>query len=130
MTCLKGLDRSGSRWAQVAVHVQLRVRAGSVQFHLNPGNRTTRRFGVRGSCVRIRIRAQELRPFMASLLREGESAEIHATEADNGFDLSLHGTRADDPALILEGPRRNLRLPKILSIEEVERLLAAAQAAI
>jgi integrase/recombinase XerD len=44
--------------------------------------------------------------------------------------LYAEGMRADDPALILEGPRRNPPLPKILSIEEVERLLAAAQAAV
>lgn len=44
--------------------------------------------------------------------------------------LYAEGLRADDPALILEGPRRNVRLPKILSVEEVERLLVAALAAI
>lgn len=33
--------------------------------------------------------------------------------------------RADDPALILDGPRQGRRLPKVLSIAEVERLLAS-----
>jgi integrase/recombinase XerD len=37
------------------------------------------------------------------------------------------GLRGDDPAAILEGPRRAPNLPKILSVEEVEGLLAAAQ---
>ena len=34
--------------------------------------------------------------------------------------------RADDPGFNLEGPRQGLRLPKILSIAEVDRLLAVA----
>ncbi|MDR3407532.1 MAG: site-specific tyrosine recombinase XerD [Methylovirgula sp.] len=44
--------------------------------------------------------------------------------------LYAEGLRGDDPAAILEGPRRPPSLPKILSIEEVERLLAAAQTAV
>ncbi|MEI9915628.1 MAG: site-specific tyrosine recombinase XerD [Methylovirgula sp.] len=43
--------------------------------------------------------------------------------------LYAEGLRSDDPAAILEGPRRAAALPKVLSIEEVERLLAAAHAA-
>lgn len=44
--------------------------------------------------------------------------------------LYAEGKRSDDPALILEGPRRYPAPPKVLSIEEVERLLKAAQGAI
>ncbi|WP_297298926.1 site-specific tyrosine recombinase XerD [uncultured Methylovirgula sp.] len=44
--------------------------------------------------------------------------------------LYAEGLRGDDPAAILEGPRRAPALPKILSVEEVERLLAAAHRAI
>lgn len=44
--------------------------------------------------------------------------------------LYAEGTRGDDPAAILEGPRRPPALPKILSVEEVEQLLAAAHMAI
>jgi integrase/recombinase XerD len=40
--------------------------------------------------------------------------------------LYAEGQRGDDPAAILEGPRRAAALPKVLSVEEVERLLAAA----
>ncbi len=36
------------------------------------------------------------------------------------------GKRADDPARILEGPRQGRRLPKILSVAEVGKLLAVA----
>lgn len=41
--------------------------------------------------------------------------------------LAAEGLRANDPAAILEGPRQGRRLPKILSIAEVERLLKAAR---
>src|SRR5690242_8278331 len=37
--------------------------------------------------------------------------------------------RTDDPAAVLEGPRRAGTLPKILSIDQVDRLLAAAREA-
>jgi integrase/recombinase XerD len=42
--------------------------------------------------------------------------------------LYAEGRRADDPAAIVEGPRRNRTLPKVLSIAEVDRLLTAARA--
>ncbi len=38
--------------------------------------------------------------------------------------LYAEGHRADDPTLVLEGPRKARPLPKILSMEEVDRLLA------
>lgn len=38
------------------------------------------------------------------------------------------GLRADNPALQISGPGRDKRLPKTLSVEEVDRLLEAAQA--
>jgi integrase/recombinase XerD len=44
--------------------------------------------------------------------------------------LYAEGARGDDPAAILEGPRRPPALPKILSVEEVEQLLAATHTAI
>jgi integrase/recombinase XerD len=43
--------------------------------------------------------------------------------------LYAEGRRADDPAAILEGPKRGRRLPKVLSIAEVDRLLAAGRSA-
>lgn len=42
--------------------------------------------------------------------------------------LVLEGDRTDDPTQILEGPKQGRRLPKILSIDEVDRLLRAARA--
>ena len=41
--------------------------------------------------------------------------------------LYAEGRRADDPAAIIEGPKRGRTLPKVLSIEEVDRLLASAR---
>ncbi len=43
--------------------------------------------------------------------------------------LYAEGKRKDDPAAVLEGPRRGRTLPKILSIDEVTRLLDAAHSA-
>ena len=41
--------------------------------------------------------------------------------------LYAEGRRADDPAAIIEGPKRGRSLPKVLSIEEVSRLLESAR---
>ncbi len=43
--------------------------------------------------------------------------------------LYAEGKRGDDPAAVLEGPKRGRALPKTLSIEEVDRLLALARKA-
>jgi integrase/recombinase XerD len=80
------------------------------------------------------VGTEDIRAYLRTLKGRGFSAatgarRLSAIRQLHRF-LYAEGMRADDPALILEGPRRNLRLPKILSIEEVERLLAAAQAAI
>jgi integrase/recombinase XerD len=44
--------------------------------------------------------------------------------------LYAEGKRKDDPAAVLEGPRRGRPLPKILSVAEVTELLTAAHAAV
>jgi integrase/recombinase XerD len=43
--------------------------------------------------------------------------------------LYAEGKRSDDPAAVLEGPKRGRTLPKVLSIAEVDKLLAAARRA-
>jgi integrase/recombinase XerD len=43
--------------------------------------------------------------------------------------LHAEGHRADNPAAVLEGPKRGQTIPKILSIAEVDSLLAAARGA-
>ena len=44
--------------------------------------------------------------------------------------LYAEGKRGDDPAAIIEGPKRGRTLPKVLSIKEVDRLLANARHAV
>lgn len=44
--------------------------------------------------------------------------------------LYAEGQRGDDPAAIVEGPKRGRTLPKVLSVKEVDRLLATARKAI
>src|ERR1700759_5442377 len=41
--------------------------------------------------------------------------------------LYAEGHRSDDPAAILEGPKRSRPLPKVLTIGDVDRLIAAAR---
>jgi len=41
--------------------------------------------------------------------------------------LYAEGHRTDDPAAVIEGPKRGRSLPKILSIKEVDQLLACAR---
>jgi integrase/recombinase XerD len=43
--------------------------------------------------------------------------------------LYAENHRRDDPAAILEGPKRGRPLPKVLAVSEVDRLIAAARAA-
>jgi integrase/recombinase XerD len=43
--------------------------------------------------------------------------------------LYAEGHRPDDPSAILEGPKRGRTVPKVLSIAEVDRLLAASRTA-
>jgi integrase/recombinase XerD len=43
--------------------------------------------------------------------------------------LYAENHRRDDPAAILEGPKRDRPLPKVLAVSEVDRLIAAARAA-
>jgi integrase/recombinase XerD len=44
--------------------------------------------------------------------------------------LYAEGRRSDDPAAIIEGPKRGRTLPKVLGIEDVDRLLTTARTAI
>lgn len=48
------------------------------------------------------VLAGKLRPLMHALLKEGEEAGLHLTEADNGYDLSLDMDRAVTPAIVAE----------------------------
>jgi integrase/recombinase XerD len=74
---------------------------------------------------------QDIRAYLADLKSRGFQAasaarRLSAIRQFHRF-LNAEGRRNDDPALILEGPRQKPRLPKVLSVEEVECLLAVAK---
>ncbi|MBI3703926.1 MAG: site-specific tyrosine recombinase XerD [Rhizobiales bacterium] len=73
----------------------------------------------------------DLRAFLASLAERGFAAaslarRLSALRQLYRF-LYAEGKRGDDPAAVLEGPKRARSLPKILSIAEVDALLARAR---
>jgi integrase/recombinase XerD len=73
---------------------------------------------------------EDVRAYLATLEATGfaptsAARKLSAIRQFHRF-LLAEGKRADDPAQILEGPRQGQRLPKILSVAEVDRLLAAA----
>ena len=74
----------------------------------------------------------DLRGHLASLSDSGFKASSVARRLSAMRQLFkflyAEGHRADDPAAVLEGPKRGRALPKVLSIKDVERLLDAARA--
>jgi integrase/recombinase XerD len=73
----------------------------------------------------------DLRGYLAALADRGFAASsvarrLSAIRQFYQFMLA-EGHRDDDPAAIIEGPRRGRPLPKVLSIAEVDRLIAAAR---
>lgn len=89
---------------------------------------------VRAGRCTLNVGTEEIRAYLRALKSRGFSAATSARRLSAIRQLHrflyAEGMRTDDPALVLEGPRRNPRLPKILSVEEVECLLATAQAAV
>jgi integrase/recombinase XerD len=74
---------------------------------------------------------QALRGFLADLAERGFKAaslgrRLSALRQFYRF-LYAEGKRSDDPAAVLEGPKRGRSLPKVLSIAEVDALLAEAR---
>lgn len=73
----------------------------------------------------------DLRGFLKSLDDRGFAASslarrLSATRQLYRF-LYAEGKRSDDPAAVLEGPKRGKKLPKVLSIAEVDTLLTQAR---
>ena len=75
----------------------------------------------------------DLRGFLASLTERGFKASSLARRLSALRQLYrflyAEGKRADDPAAVLEGPKRGRSVPKVLSIAEVDTLLAEAHRA-
>ncbi len=72
----------------------------------------------------------DLRRYLAGLSRQGlrvttVARRLSAVRQLYRF-LYAEGQRADDPAAVLEGPKRERALPKTLTLAEVDRLLRAA----
>ena len=78
-------------------------------------------------------RTDDVRAYLASLVKRGMASNSSARKLSAIRQLHrflyAEGKRTDDPAAVLEGPRRGRTLPKVLSIEEVTRLFDAAREA-
>jgi integrase/recombinase XerD len=74
---------------------------------------------------------ETIRVYLAALAAQGLAASSAARQlsAIRQFHRFLfsEGRRGDDPAAILEGPRRGRPLPKVLTVNEVERLLETSR---
>jgi integrase/recombinase XerD len=74
----------------------------------------------------------DLRSFLSALHERGLKASSVARRLSALRQLFrflyAEGKRGDDPAAVLEGPKRGRSLPKVLTIAEVDRLLAEARA--
>jgi integrase/recombinase XerD len=75
-------------------------------------------------------KTDDLRAYLAELLGRGLTAATVARRLSAIRQLYrflyAEGLRKDDPAAVLEGPKRSRPLPKTLTLDEVERLLHAA----
>jgi integrase/recombinase XerD len=73
----------------------------------------------------------DLRTYLGSLRKRGFAASSVARRLSAIRQLYrflyAEGRRADDPSAVIEGPKRGRALPKVLSIAEVDRLLATAR---
>lgn len=87
---------------------------------------------VRNSSV-ANTATDNVRGYLAALAKRGlapasSARKLSAIRQLHRF-LYAEGKRGDDPAAVLEGPRRGRPLPKILSVDEVTKLFEAAHAA-
>jgi integrase/recombinase XerD len=75
---------------------------------------------------------EDLRGYLAALGDQGFSTATVARRLSAIRQLYrflyAEGRRGDDPAAVLEGPRRSRPLPKVVSIADIDRLLAQAKA--
>jgi integrase/recombinase XerD len=88
--------------------------------------------GARGSAVATAT-TDDIRAYLAQLSKRGFAAasvarRLSAIRQLYRF-LYAEAHRRNDPAAILEGPKRGRTVPKVLSIAEVDRLLATARLA-
>ncbi len=79
-----------------------------------------------------RAAADDIRAYLAALadcgLKPATTARRLAAIRQYCRFLFLEGSRGDDPSAQIDRPRQGRRLPKLLTVDEVEALLAAARA--
>ena len=82
-------------------------------------------------CSIAKAQTEDLRRYLGRLAKRGFTTATVARRlaAIRHFYRFLYAEdrRPDDPAAVLEGPKRGRSIPKILSIAEVDRLLAQAR---
>jgi integrase/recombinase XerD len=111
----------------------LAAERGAQENTLSAYRRDLEDFGAHLGAAGSRIAAastQDLRAYLGELSRRGLRASTVARRLSAIRQLYrflyAEGRRGDDPAAVLEGPRRTRPLPKTLTLEEVDRLLRAA----
>jgi len=76
--------------------------------------------------------AEDIRAYLARLADLGlkSSSQARRLSALKQFEkfLFVEGLRADDPTTTVEAPKKALALPKILSVDDVDRLIETARA--
>ena len=78
----------------------------------------------------LKARAAEVSAYLAARSRELKAASLaRRLSSLRQFHKHLYaeGRRRDDPTLAIEGPRRARPLPKMLTVAEVEQLIATAR---
>lgn len=85
-----------------------------------------------GSSI-VNAATDDVRGYLAALAKRGlapnsSARKLSAIRQLHRF-LYAEGKRSDDPAAVLEGPKRGRPLPKILSVEDVGKLFETANAA-
>lgn len=80
-----------------------------------------------------KARTDDIRRYMRHLGKRGLAASSVARKLSAIRQLyrflCSEGTRGDDPAAVIEGPKHGRALPKTMSIDEVDRLLDSARGA-
>jgi integrase/recombinase XerD len=89
--------------------------------------------GARGRTIANAV-TDDVRSYLGALGKRGFAATSMARRLSAIRQLYrflyAEGRRGDDPAAIIEGPKRGRTIPKVLSIGEVDGLLVAARAAL
>ena len=109
----------------------LAVERGTAQNTLDSYGRDLRHFSEFNGSDIDQANKDGIREYLKQMEREGLAASTQARRlsALRQYFRFLHaeGIRADDPSTSIDSPRRVRPLPKILTVAEVEKLLAAAK---